>query len=268
MISSGKTAATEHGIANFLPAGIGWSDVPNPLTTQVSVITHDFQKGWSDVPNPLTTQVLIEQVQQGDRNALNELCNRYLMRVLAAVRVRLGAPLRRKLDSWDIVQEVMIEALRKVQSFDFRTEGAFLKYLNRVVENRIRDEADRWRAQKRDAGKEIPLGAEGSSSGPNPLKSLADRAAPTPSRIVGLHEDLALLERAMDRLAEESQEYRDLIVAVKIEGCTYEEIARETGKSPDAVRMKVNRAMAALITVFQNLEVQGPLTDEIRTSLH
>ncbi len=204
--------------------------------------------------SPLTTQVLIEQVQQGDRNALNELCNRYLMRVLAAVRVRLGAPLRRKLESWDVVQEVMIEALRKVQSFDFRTEGAFLKYLNRVVENRIRDEADRWGAQKRDAGKEVPLGGGRSSQGPNPLNTLADRAAPTPSEVVGLHEDLSVLERAMDLLGEESPEYRELILAVKIEGQTYREIAEETGKTEDAVRMQVKRAVLALTRIFRELD--------------
>jgi RNA polymerase sigma factor (sigma-70 family) len=148
----------------------------------------------------------------------------------------------------------MIEALRKVHSFDFRTEGAFLKYLNRVVENRIRDEADRWGAQKRDAGKEIPLGGGRSSQGPNPLNTLADRAAPTPSEVVGLHEDLSVLERAMDRLGEESPEYRELILAVKIEGQTYREIAEETGKTEDAVRMQVKRAILALTRIFRELD--------------
>lgn len=59
----------------------------------------------------IVTQLLIGQIQQGDRAALEELCRRYQQRVLAAVRVRLGAELRRKIESWDLVQEVMIEAV-------------------------------------------------------------------------------------------------------------------------------------------------------------
>jgi hypothetical protein len=42
------------------------------------------------VPDTIATQVLIEKVQQGDQQALDVLCNRYVMRVLAAVRIRLA----------------------------------------------------------------------------------------------------------------------------------------------------------------------------------
>ena len=203
---------------------------------------------------PVNTQVLIEQVQHGDQTALGELLARYQVRVLAAVRIRLGTHLRKKLESWDIVQDVMIDALRKVQSFDFRSEGAFLKWLNRVVENRIRDEADRWGAQKRDADREVSLDGQRSSGDAIPLTTPADRAAPTPSKVLLLQEELAYLERAMDRLGAESEDYRDLIVAVKIEGRTYREIAEDTGSTEDAVRMRVKRAMLALTRIYKDLD--------------
>lgn len=204
--------------------------------------------------DPLTTQALVEQVQQGNDDALQELCCRYHRRVLAAVRLRLGSGLRRKLESCDLVQEVLIDALRHVHTFDFKTEGAFLHYLNRVAANKIRDEADRWNAQKRDVGKEVPLENPRSSASENPLNRMEDRAIPTPSRIVSLREDLALLERAMDRLAEESEEYRDLIVAVKLEGKTYAEIAEDKNISADAVRMRVKRALLTLTKIFSDLD--------------
>jgi len=206
------------------------------------------------VPESLTTNVLIQQVQRGDQTALAELLRRYQMRVLAAVRIRLGANLRNKVESWDIVQDVMIDALRKVQSFGFRSEGAFLKYLNRVVENRIRDEADRWGAQKRDAHREIPLDGRRSSGAANPLNTPEDRASPTPSKVLVLQEELACLERAMDRLGSESEEYRELILAVKIEGRSYREIAEETGSTEDAVRMRVKRALLALTRIYKDLD--------------
>ncbi|HUY36467.1 MAG TPA: sigma-70 family RNA polymerase sigma factor [Pirellulales bacterium] len=205
------------------------------------------------MPESLTTQVLIEQVQAGDSAALNVLCDRYLMRVLAAVRIRLGAKLRRKVESGDIVQEVMLEALGKISSFDFRTEGAFLKYLNRVVENRIRDEADRWQAGCRDVNLEVSLDPPRSSGSANPL-DIPGAATPTPSKLLSLEEDLARLEVAMDRLGDESEEYRELIVAVKIEGQNYAELAEQRGKTPDAIRMKVRRAQAALARIYKELD--------------
>jgi DNA-directed RNA polymerase specialized sigma24 family protein len=67
-------------------------------------------------------------------------------------------------------------------------------------------------------------------------------------------EQLALLELAMDRLAKRSKEYRELIIKVKLEGRTYGEIAAETGMTPDAVRMRVNRAEAALAKIYKDLD--------------
>ena len=211
------------------------------------------------MPDALATQVLLEKAQHGDGEALNELCRRYQPRVLAAVRIRRGADLRQRVESWDIVQEVMIDALRGVKSFDYRTEGAFLHLLNRVVENKIRDEADRQHAKKRRAPEnDISLDAARSAGVVSPLDNLRDSACPTPSKVLSLHEDLALLEQAMDRLGAESQEDRDLIVAVKIEGRSYAEIAEELGReesglTADAVRMRVKRATLALTKIFKEL---------------
>jgi RNA polymerase sigma-70 factor, ECF subfamily len=196
----------------------------------------------------ITTQILIGRVQAGDGAALNELCARYQQRVLSAVRIRLGAKLRRKIESCDVVQEVMMAALGKVNSFEYRTEGAFLKYLNHLVENRLRDEADRQGAARRNADREIPLGARSDGDG-DPLGEIGDPSAPTPSRLLILGEDLARMERAMDRL---SPEYRELIVAVKLEGQTYRELAE--GTTEDAIRMKVNRAEQKLAAIYHELE--------------
>jgi RNA polymerase sigma-70 factor, ECF subfamily len=165
-----------------------------------------------------------------------------------AVRIRLGAKLRRKIESWDVVQEVMMAALGKVNSFEYRTEGAFLKYLNQLVENRLRDEADRQGAARRDADREISLGARSDADG-DPLKQIDDPSTPTPSRLLILGEDLARMERAMDRL---SPEHRELIVAVKLEGQTYRELA--DGATEDAIRMKVNRAEEKLAAIYHELE--------------
>ena len=203
------------------------------------------------MPGPLDTKLLIEQIQLGSNDAIEELCCRYHKRVLAAVRLRLGSGLRRRLESCDLVQEVMIDAVRHVPTFDFTTERAFLHYINRVVANKIRDAADYCNAQMRDVGREISLENLCSAESQNPLSRLEDRAVSTPSEIVSLREDLALLERAMDRLDEEK---RDLIVAVKLEEKTYAEIAEDKNISVDAVRMRVKKAVLALTEIFADLE--------------
>jgi DNA-directed RNA polymerase specialized sigma24 family protein len=63
------------------------------------------------MPDPTSTQALLQRVQIGDKGALNDLYNRYLMRVLAAVRARLGAELRGKLESCDVVQDALLANL-------------------------------------------------------------------------------------------------------------------------------------------------------------
>ena len=148
----------------------------------------------------LTTQILIDRVQHGDRSALNDLCARYQQRVLRAVRIRLGSKLRRKIESWEIVQEVLMGAFGRLNSGDFGTEGALMNYLSRLAENRIRDEADRQGAQRRNADREIPLDAR-SPGGGDPLIEIEAPTAPGPSSLLVLAEDLERMERAMDRLS-------------------------------------------------------------------
>lgn len=215
----------------------------------------------SKMPETLTTQVLIDRVQAGDRAALNDLCARYQERVLSAVRIRLGAKLRRKVESWDVVQQVLMGAFGKLQSGDFSSEGALMKYLNVLVENRLRDEARHQGAKRRDGDREISL--DGRSPGDEkPLIDIDDPCALTPSRVLIDREEFQRMEQAMDRLGEESPEYRDLVVAAKIEGQTYGELAEEGrfGKTPDAIRMKVKRAERRLAAIYHELE--GGATDE------
>lgn len=195
----------------------------------------------------------MSRVQAGETSAAEELCRRYQDRVFAAVRIRLGQGLRRKLESCDIVQEAMIGAIRGMDAFEHRSEGAFLGYVNQIVENRIRDAAKHWNAQRRDLEKEVALASGGMSAGPAEGR-VVDPHVATPSKIACFNEDLARLEQAMDRLEEESTEQRELIIAVQLEGRTYRELAEQYEISSDAVRMRVNRALDRLESIFRELD--------------
>jgi RNA polymerase sigma-70 factor (ECF subfamily) len=63
-------------------------------------------------------------------------------------------------------------------------------------------------------------------------------------------EDLDKLEKAIDEL---KTEYREVIVLTKIDGLSYKEIAGRLGKSSDAVRKLVSRAMAELTVAFRGI---------------
>jgi len=63
--------------------------------------------------------------------------------------------------------------------------------------------------------------------------------------------NIARLEKAIDAL---KPEYKEIIILTKIEGLGYQDIAERVGKSSEAVRKLVSRAMTALINAFESVK--------------
>ncbi len=196
------------------------------------------------------TQHLIVLAKDGDESALEQLCRVYSERVRWIVRLRMGGELRSKLESMDLAQDVFISALRDLGNFTYKNEGDFLRWLSKIAENRLRDNLDRLHADKRDIRKEVQLKSYEPTTGDSFVAALGPIDTTTPSVIMSRREDLAKLARALDAL---TSEYKEVIVLTKIEGLSYKEIAESLGKSSDAVRMLVSRAMAALSGAFENV---------------
>lgn len=196
------------------------------------------------------TQHLIVLAKDGDESALEQLCRVYSERVRWIVRLRMGGELRSKLESMDLAQDVFISALRDLGNFTYKNEGDFLRWLSKIAENRLRDNLDRLHANKRDIRKEVRLKSYEPTTGDSFVAALGPIDTTTPSVIMSKREDLAKLARAIDAL---TSEYKEVIVLTKIEGLSYKEIAESLGKSGDAVRMLVSRAMAALSGTFENV---------------
>ena len=194
------------------------------------------------------TQHLVTLAKDGDESALNHLCNVYGPRILWLVRFRMGKELRSKLESVDLVQDVLVSALQDLRGFTYKNEGDFVRWLSRITENKLRNYLDRLHADKRDIRREIRL----NTRGPILEDSFAAAMEPidntTPSAILSKREEFDRLARAIDAL---KPDYRQVIVLAKIEGLAYSEIGTKLGKSPDAVRMLYSRAMAALTGAFE-----------------
>ena len=196
------------------------------------------------------TQELITLAKDGDESALGQLCGVYAERVRWMVRFRMSKELRSKLESMDLVQDVLIHALGGLGDFTYKNEGDFVRWLSKIAENALRDSLDKLHADKRDIYKELPLDDYGPSTGGRVLGAAGPLDTTTPSVIMSRKEDLAKLEKAIDEL---KPEYREVIVLTKIEGLSYGQIGSRLGKSADAVRMLVSRAMAALTTAFRRI---------------
>ncbi len=195
------------------------------------------------------TQQLVALAKGGDDSALNQLCEVYGERVRWIVRLRMGKELRSKLESMDVVQDVLVSALKDLGDFTYRDDGDFLRWLSKVAENRLRDNVDKLHAGKRDIRKEVRLDSRGPATGNRFGGMVGPIEATTPSVIMSRKEDLDELAKAMDEL---KPEYKEVIVLTKIEGLSYKEIAGRLGKSDEAVRKLVSRAMAVLTSVFES----------------
>jgi len=162
----------------------------------------------------------------------------------------MGKELRSKLESMDLVQDVLLSALGGMGDFTYKNEGDFLRWLSRIAPNALRDNRDKLHAAKRDIRKEVRLDDYRSTTGIGFAGTPGAIEATTPSVIMSQKEDLDKLEKAMDEL---KPEYREVIVLTKIEGLSYRGIGNRLGKSPDAVRMLVRSGMAELTTVFMRI---------------
>jgi RNA polymerase sigma-70 factor (ECF subfamily) len=196
------------------------------------------------------TQELVVLAQGGDNSALDQLCRVYGERVHRIVRFRMGAELRGKLESMDLVQDAFVAAVRDLGDFEYRDEGDFLRWMSQIAENRIRDNLKRLHTDKRDIRREVPIDLRVPTTWDNGPRMPEPIRNTTPSVIMSVSEELDKLENAMNLL---KPEYREVIVLTQIEGLSLKEIGDRLGKSPDAIRMLVARAMATLTSTFERV---------------
>jgi len=193
------------------------------------------------------TRELVTMAREGDKSAVGRLYSVYAERVRWMVRLRMSRELRSKLESMDLVQNALIHALGGLDQFTYKNEGDFVRWLSKITENELRGSLKKLHAGKRDIRKEVRLDNYGPTTGggyggsPGPIETT------TPSVIMSKKEELDKLEKAIDEL---KPEYREVIILIKIDGLSYKEIADKLGRSADAVRKLVSRAMAELTVAF------------------
>lgn len=177
---------------------------------------------------------LLFRARAGSTEALDELYARYAGRLLSLIRIRMGSGLRPEVDSRDILQATLLKSFQHLEQFSGADSTSLMAWLTRIAENEIRDQADRQGRQRRDKAKEEPL---------DPVDArLAAHVRSAVTQLI-VDEETARLEQAIAALDET---HREAILLRKFEELSYAEMAARLGRSEDACRMLVTRAMVAL----------------------
>ena len=173
---------------------------------------------------------LINSVRQGDEQAAAELVSRYESELRVLARVRLTDPsLRRVVDSMDICQSIMANFFVRAAAgqFDLETPEQLLALLATMVRNKA---TDRVRSEQRDR-RDVRRVAKTS------IEELGlQEAQKTPGSLVA-HQEMLNLVR--DQLNDEENEIAEL----RLNGCSWEEIAQQIGGTSEAIRKRFSRAI-------------------------
>ncbi len=160
------------------------------------------------------------------------------------VRRRMGPELASRESASDIVQSTCRELLRGASSFEDRGEASFQRWVQSAAEHKLQNRARHWRAQRRQGGSaSIDANAERDDEAQHAAFEPSAPSSARPSQEALLREETERLARAFRALPEE---YRSVLVRSQIDGASATELARELGRSPEAVRKLVARALARL----------------------
>lgn len=184
-------------------------------------------------PPPLdSTVTLLDRLRAGDESAREILLQRYLPILRGWARGRLPSSARGLADTDDLVQLSLLGALKHLNTFEYRHEGAFLAYLRRILLNALRGEIRRATRRRTDSGL--------TDSAPDLQASVVDWVAG--------RETMERYERALGELAEDQR----VAVMLRLEfDYTYAQIAEAMGRpSEGAARMYVTRAIAQLAQIM------------------
>jgi RNA polymerase sigma-70 factor, ECF subfamily len=175
-----------------------------------------------------STETLLLLVRQGDGSARDRLMARYLPLLRRWAHGRLPQRQRDIADTDDLVQVTLIRALNHLQEFESNGSGSLLAYLRQILLNEVRGELRKRQVR----GEQIDIADA----------ELFDDGESVVAHLVG-HQRLRAYEAALATLGREQQE----LVVMRVEfGLDYAEIALEVASTPNAVRMRLVRALEVM----------------------
>jgi RNA polymerase sigma-70 factor, ECF subfamily len=195
--------------------------------------------------NPPETQELLKQAGQGKPDAVEQLLAKQREPLRRMIDLRLDRRVSARLDASDVVQDVLLEASRRLRDYLQNPAMPFHLWLRHIAEDHIIDAHRRHhQAQKRNVEREQPL-VRPSLAGKSSVElagQLLDHER-TPASAALHHELQQQLEAAVEALDEDD---RDIILMRHFEQLSNQEIADYLGLTEAAASMRYLRAIRKL----------------------
>ncbi len=182
-------------------------------------------------------------VRDGDREALGRLLGRIEEPLTLEIERQLGPWLRGKVRPSDILQNVYLEVVRLLPSFEGEHVNQLVAWANTIVRSEVLRQ-HRWFSAARRAQPER-------TSERNRLARELQPDVTTPSRLAQAREEGALLATALAQLPEA---YSTVIELAVVQELPHAEVAARMGRSEGATRMLLMRARAQLGLELERLE--------------
>ncbi|MCA8954874.1 MAG: sigma-70 family RNA polymerase sigma factor [Planctomycetes bacterium] len=192
-------------------------------------------------PSPDSLPTLMRRWHDGDEQALSELMERVIPWLRDYVSGQLGAPLRGKLESQDVVQDAVANFLRYSPRFVVENDAQLGALIRQIVNNVIRGHHRYFHRKRRELAVERPLSGVTSA--------LFD--AVTPSQAMLEDDREARVRMALELLGEVEQR----VICMRVyDGCSFRDIADQLGFTEEATRKRFARALRKLEDKVRRLE--------------
>lgn len=177
-------------------------------------------------PNEMTEAEMIAGSRAGNRAALNALAKRYQPAVLRICVSLLGS---RDVD--DLVQEIFIKILRRLNTFEGRS--SLFTWIYEIAVNQCRDELRRRKRRRWFSLQALP-------------EETVERVFAEEEGVSAQLEASELRNNLHRELKQLDQKYRELVVLRDLEGLGYDEIAKISGIDEKLVKSRLYQARQIL----------------------
>lgn len=202
-------------------------------------------------PNDDRTTELIAAAQEGSGQAVDELLERHRRALRRMIQLRLDQRVMRRVDVSDVLQEVMIEANRRLQTYLQAPPMAFHLWIRQIARDRIIDAHRRHAVSaKRSVEREMSLSPRKNvdQSSIELAGQLSDGQL-TPAAAATAREIAMQLEDAIAQLRDAD---REIILMRHYEQLSNLEIAQSLNMTEPATSMRYLRALRRLKELLQN----------------
>lgn len=207
------------------------------------------------------TTLLLQRVKRQDQAALGELLRHLQPRIDRWVRRKRSPAVRARFETQDCSQDVVLNLIQYLPTMLIRDSDTFHALLYRMILNSLNNKQAYLMASRRRLTRERPLQTDASIA----LDPVGADTTP-PDRKLEKSERDAWIRCAMSLLSADDQE---LIFRHHYDGQSFVEIGELLKSSPDAIRMRFNRAMTRMLSVIMKLregraaEVAGADEEEV-----